>query len=195
MPRPKKKYKTFHISVPEEDTEIMEWLSKQYNQSASVRQLIREAVDITGMNDYFTGKAYNRKAGQSGRAAGTHSEYEQIAKAELQASRMQKETERTEQQRQVYQQDEYIQAELPTRRNTNSEQMFDSTVENKPSVSNTEHTQQEISTRQGKGISLDVNILSDITNGGTSKKQETKTTNTKTDVKKRINNIKNMLDE
>lgn len=68
MPRKAKPHKTFHISVPEEDTEIMEWLSKQYNQSSSVRQLIREAARDVGMVDLFIGTPAAREPGVRGLA-------------------------------------------------------------------------------------------------------------------------------
>lgn len=68
MPRAKRAHKTFHINVPEEDWEIMEWLSKQYNQSASVRELIRAAARQGGMVDLFIGQAASRTPGVRGRA-------------------------------------------------------------------------------------------------------------------------------
>lgn len=68
MARGRREHKTFHISVPLEDERVLEWLSKQYNQSASMRELIRGAIEEVGMVDLFTGRPYNRKPGQSGRA-------------------------------------------------------------------------------------------------------------------------------
>lgn len=68
MPRKAKPHKTFHISVPDEDTEILEWLSKQYNQSSSVRQLIREAARDVGMVDLFIGTPAARTPGVRGAA-------------------------------------------------------------------------------------------------------------------------------
>lgn len=61
-------HKTFHISVPESDWEIMEWLSKQYNQSSSVRELIRSACREYGMVDLFVGSPAQRTPGVRGRA-------------------------------------------------------------------------------------------------------------------------------
>lgn len=81
MGRPRKKYKTFHISVAEIDTDIMEWLSVQFNQSASVRQLIRMQIDTYGIDDLFSGGAYRRQNGQSGRATGSTMEAENALKA------------------------------------------------------------------------------------------------------------------
>lgn len=68
MARGRREHKTFHISVPLEDDQVLEWLSKQYNQSASMRELIRAAIGEIGMVDLFTGRPYNRKPGQAGRA-------------------------------------------------------------------------------------------------------------------------------
>lgn len=63
-----KAHKTFHINVPEEDLELMEWLSVQYNQSSSVRELIRAAYREYGPVDLFTGKCAERTPGVRGRA-------------------------------------------------------------------------------------------------------------------------------
>lgn len=68
MGRPSRPYKTFHISVPVGDEEIMEWLSKQYNQSSSVRELIRLASREIGMVDLFIGSPAQRTPGVRGRA-------------------------------------------------------------------------------------------------------------------------------
>lgn len=68
MPRQKKSYKTFHVSVPEEDDVVMQWLSAQYNQSASVRELIRAVARQVGMVDIFVGQAAERTPGVRGRA-------------------------------------------------------------------------------------------------------------------------------
>ena len=61
-------HKTFHINVPEEDLELMEWLSVQYNQSSSVRELIRAAYREYGPVDLFTGETAERTPGVRGRA-------------------------------------------------------------------------------------------------------------------------------
>lgn len=90
MGRPRKKYKTFHLSVPEEDTEIAEWMSVQFSQSASVRELIRDAICDIGMCDLFTGRSFDRKPGQSGRASGSLAAYEK-ARAQERKERMQQE--------------------------------------------------------------------------------------------------------
>lgn len=68
MAKTAKPHKTFHISVPESDHEIMEWLSKQYNQSSSVRELIRSACREYGMVDLFVGSPAQRTPGVRGRA-------------------------------------------------------------------------------------------------------------------------------
>lgn len=90
MGRPRKKYKTFHLSVPEEDTEIAEWMSVQFSQSASVRELIRDAICNIGMCDLFTGRSFDRKPGQSGRASGSLAVYEKT-RAQERKERMQQE--------------------------------------------------------------------------------------------------------
>ena len=82
MGRPRKKYKTYHISEPDEDKEIMEWFASQFNQSASVRQLIRMQIDDYGMTDLFSGGTFKRAEGQSGRATGSSTRIEdEIRKA------------------------------------------------------------------------------------------------------------------
>lgn len=68
MAKKARPHKTFHISVPESDWEIMEWLSKQYNQSSSVRELIRSACREYGMVDLFVGSPAQRTPGVRGRA-------------------------------------------------------------------------------------------------------------------------------
>lgn len=68
MAKKARPHKTFHISVPESDWEIMEWLSKQYNQSSSVRELIRSACREYGMVDLFVGSPAQRTLGVRGRA-------------------------------------------------------------------------------------------------------------------------------
>lgn len=67
MAKKARPHKTFHISVPESDWEIMEWLSKQYNQSSSVRELIRSACREYGMVDLFVGSPAQRTPGVRGR--------------------------------------------------------------------------------------------------------------------------------
>lgn len=69
MPKPKRPHKTFHISVPENDLETVEWLAAQYNQSSSVRELIRYAARQFGMVDLFIGAPAQRDTKKRGRIA------------------------------------------------------------------------------------------------------------------------------
>lgn len=44
---------TYRISVPAEDTDVVEWMNKQYSISTSMRQLIKMFVQEYGMRDVF----------------------------------------------------------------------------------------------------------------------------------------------
>ena len=165
MARPKKKYKTFHISVPDDDAEILEWLSQQFNQSASVRQLIRVAIDEGGMVDYFSGRMYNRQPGQSGRALGASSVPEKLAKE----SRQNK-------------------GQLPSKQKAsgnNGDKNDKTNIDEKRTASKNDEV------RTGNGISLDLNILSDTLYSDTDKSGDV---SDKKKSRNRLDSIRDMLD-
>lgn len=46
-------YKRYRVSIPLDDASAIEWAQKQHCFSISVRQLIRAAIEVNGMRDYF----------------------------------------------------------------------------------------------------------------------------------------------
>lgn len=45
--------KRYRISVPLDDVSVIEWMSCQHSLSLSLRQLIKAAIEVNGMRDYF----------------------------------------------------------------------------------------------------------------------------------------------
>lgn len=46
-------YKRYRVSIPLDDASAIEWAQKQHCFSISIRQLIRAAIEVNGMRDYF----------------------------------------------------------------------------------------------------------------------------------------------
>lgn len=46
-------YKRYRVSIPLDDASAIEWVQKQHCFSISIRQLIRAAIEVNGMRDYF----------------------------------------------------------------------------------------------------------------------------------------------
>lgn len=46
-------YKRYRVSIPLDDVSAIEWAQKQHCFSISIRQLIRAAIEVNGMRDYF----------------------------------------------------------------------------------------------------------------------------------------------
>lgn len=45
--------KRYRISVPLDDMSVIEWMSCQHSPSLSIRQLVKAAIEVNGMRDYF----------------------------------------------------------------------------------------------------------------------------------------------
>lgn len=45
--------KRYRISVPLDDESVIEWMSCQHSLSLSLRQLVKAAIEVNGMRDYF----------------------------------------------------------------------------------------------------------------------------------------------
>lgn len=45
--------KRYRISVPLDDASVIEWMSCQHSLSLSLRQLVKAAIEVNGMRDYF----------------------------------------------------------------------------------------------------------------------------------------------
>lgn len=45
--------KRYRISVPLDDVSVIEWMSCQHSLSLSLRQLVKAAIEVNGMRDYF----------------------------------------------------------------------------------------------------------------------------------------------
>lgn len=45
--------KRYRISVPLDDVSVIEWMSCQHSLSMSLRQLVKAAIEVNGMRDYF----------------------------------------------------------------------------------------------------------------------------------------------
>lgn len=45
--------KRYRISVPLDDKSVIEWMSCQHSLSLSLRQLVKAAIEVNGMRDYF----------------------------------------------------------------------------------------------------------------------------------------------
>lgn len=45
--------KRYRISVPLDDVSVIEWMNCQHSLSLSLRQLVKAAIEVNGMRDYF----------------------------------------------------------------------------------------------------------------------------------------------
>lgn len=60
-----KNSKRVRVTVPNDDTEVLEWLSNQHAMSVSVRELIHDMIAEHGTQDYFVAtRGEARKAGK-----------------------------------------------------------------------------------------------------------------------------------
>lgn len=45
--------KRYRISIPLDDASAIEWMNCQHSLSLSIRQLVKAAIEVNGMRDYF----------------------------------------------------------------------------------------------------------------------------------------------